>query len=983
MKSRNIRAAAWKVCAAAALALPVQFAAAQTTYNWINPAGGNFFDSSNWSPTGYPDPATGTDTAVFALNSTYTVGVNNFTNIFNADFTAGNVTVDTTGSGFFFTNTGGVPGQASLNVASDSTGGETASLIITSSDGSGGGSAAISVGAYANNTGTLTIDGQGQPLLFYADFGTAVGFTDDTGDAPGNGTMNVINGANLETSQGYIDGTVHVGTGAVWSNEEVDNRGPTSTLRIGVTGTGNMLVDNTNNDTTATSTDLETNDLVMGVNPGSSGTLTIQGSAQYGYASFTNWFGTTAEIGEQGAALLNLQIGAQATVSSIDIATANRDAIDTGTVDELNVQYDAVLNISGALRVGVADIGTLNIGGTYNSGSTNGTINCNSAIIGVNGPGVATVYFGDSASSGDGPATPLPATLNVTNTLTIGEYPDTATGQSETSTLDIEGGGRVTSGYGVIGDQMDPVNGLSSGAVTIAGVLGLNTTAVSIWQITNDLTIGNYGIGLVTVDQGGELQVGGNIFIAENAVPGEGISSGSLTVEQTDSTNPNGYITTKVFASNLYVGGSATAAGGQGQVAVSGGTLRVSNSAAVYLESTMGVNGTGMIAIGLDANGDIPTPGAGSLIVGASAAGSLTATGGTVLGENEVFADNAIIGDQGVGTVTMNGGFLQSIGIFSYEYTASLQVPGTTIVSNTSSSAGSTLLMENGGSAYPQTLIIGNQAGSSGTVTVTGGSADGYISSYLEVGQTVTVGNYGVGALDIAAGAYASLENAQLAANPGASGTLTVDGSPTHIEVYNTLDTGYGGVVNLTNGGTVEIGAPYVAHPGTVMVGSAGTLAGMGTINANVYLEPYGVISPGETLGVSPGGIVAAVATHVCGILTINGAYEQDSESTLVIDIIGPAPVMADELDITGDATLAGSLDLTFANVVPAGDYLILASAGLTGTFDTVDMYNAPAGAELEYTADDVYVVVPGVPEPAMMSLLAIPLLATRRRRGN
>ena len=80
---------------------------------------------------------------------------------------------------------------------------------------------------------------------------------------------------------------------------------------------------------------------------------------------------------------------------------------------------------SPGMRHGVADSGTLNIGGTFQNGGTDGTLNCDYAVIGFDGPGFASVSEGNS----DG-YNPFPATLNVTNTLTIRQNPDIAAGQS-------------------------------------------------------------------------------------------------------------------------------------------------------------------------------------------------------------------------------------------------------------------------------------------------------------------------------------------------------------------------------------------------------------------------------------------------------------------------------------------------------------------------------------------------------------------------
>jgi hypothetical protein len=58
--------------------------AAQTDYQWINPAGGNYFNPEFWNPAGIPGPA---DRALFGLSATYPI-------VFDTDWVLGRLMVD-------------------------------------------------------------------------------------------------------------------------------------------------------------------------------------------------------------------------------------------------------------------------------------------------------------------------------------------------------------------------------------------------------------------------------------------------------------------------------------------------------------------------------------------------------------------------------------------------------------------------------------------------------------------------------------------------------------------------------------------------------------------------------------------------------------------------------------------------------------------------------------------------------------------------
>jgi hypothetical protein len=113
---------------------------------------------------------------------------------------------------------------------------------------------------------------------------------------------------------------------------------------------------------------------------------------------------------------------------------------------------------------------------------------------------------------------------------------------------------------------------------------------------------------------------------------------------------------------------------------------------------------------------------------------------------------------------------------------------------------------------------------------------------------------------------------------------------------------------------------------GTLTVGKKGAISGNGTLAAAHRVINGGFISP----GLSP------------GMITIEGDYEQTSDGVLKIEVGGVEADQFDVLKISGNATLAGRVDLQFINgfVPKPGDNVdfVQVSGQITGklTGDTL-----------------------------------------------
>jgi len=149
----------------------------------------------------------------------------------------------------------------------------------------------------------------------------------------------------------------------------------------------------------------------------------------------------------------------------------------------------------------------------------------------------------------------------------------------------------------------------------------------------------------------------------------------------------------------------------------------------------------------------------------------------------------------------------------------------------------------------------------------------------------------------------------------------------------------FGGNLTSGNGTTLNLGEGSL-NPGDTLALEAGALlVGSGTLSSN--LVNGGTVSPGS----SP------------GIITVDGNYTQESGGILEIELGGDqAGTGYDQLQVTGAATLAGTLDVSLIDgFIPSnGDvFEIITANTLSDTFTTINLPTLTNGLEwqTEYTA--------------------------------
>ena len=172
----------------------------------------------------------------------------------------------------------------------------------------------------------------------------------------------------------------------------------------------------------------------------------------------------------------------------------------------------------------------------------------------------------------------------------------------------------------------------------------------------------------------------------------------------------------------------------------------------------------------------------------------------------------------------------------------------------------------------------------------------------------------------IAAGGLVNIDSGGLVNN----GTITVNNT------NGTPDTFVTAIADATIGGTGQVllnragpDAQIGAAAGFTLTNAQGhTIRGVGQLFGHVLNA--GTVSPGIAVGT----------------MTSSGIYTQGPTGSLAVQLGGPAVGQYDRLNITGDATLAGTVDVTLVNgYAPAnGHFLTIMTAGsVAGEFGAIN----------------------------------------------
>ena len=487
------------------------------------------------------------------------------------------------------------------------------------------------------------------------------------------GTTTVDNGTVIVSATGDINessaisitanGTLNVdggGNAAIGDTVAITNAGnfilTGSDETIGsITGAGNI---NLNNNTLTTGSD-GTSTTVSGVISGPDGRLTKEGAGTFTLSGANTYTGATtinagtlqaanaSALGKNSAVTVNggsldlttdLSIGSLAGAGNV---TLNANTLTTGS-NNSSTTYSGVLSGNGALIKQGTGTTTLSGTNTYTGGTT---INDGAIRIG------AADNLGSGALTLDGGTLQTTASFTSNRGTTLGASGgsfniDTGTTLSESG--NISGSGRLSkTGEGTL---------TLSGTNTYTGGTTINDGTL---QIGNGGTSGTLGTGNVTNNSA-------LVFNRSDDSSYTGVISGTGTVTK------DGAGTLTLSGNNTYSGTTTISDGtlqvGNGGTSGTLGTGNVTNNSALVFNRSDDSSYAGVIS----GTGTVTKDGAGTLTL----SGTNTYSGGTTInaGTIRISANNNL----GTGTLTLDGGTLQTTSTFSSSRLTTLNAGGGT-----------------------------------------------------------------------------------------------------------------------------------------------------------------------------------------------------------------------------------------------------------------------------------------------------------------
>lgn len=692
--------------------------------------------------------------------------------------------------------------------------------------------------------------------------------------------------------------------------------------------------------------------VTLGNATGDSGTLTVSGGPS---SLWTNT--STIYVGNGGTGLL--EIGSGSVVETVNLYLGAAPG-GSGTVQ---LEDASSLTATGTIFVGyggdttTGGVGTLNI---YDGS----TVTTTSAVIadGLNTQGTVVVDGSGSLFDNDGSMVVGGGglgTLNVTDggaletgSLAIGSL---ATASGSKVTIDGNASTLTVDNDVTIGGSTDAELALTDGASATVGAVKLGITG--------------QGDGTLTVDDA-SLVVTGRLFVGQ-------LGTGTVSITNAGTINAAGAV----------IGWYA---GGEGTVTVDGPGSRFDNSAELYVgnegDGTLTVSGGGVVTstagyVGTvtGSKGEVTVTGTGSLweMDNAFIVGYQSGTEGTVTISNGgvINALQASLGDLAgsVGSMTVTGA-----GSTWSAYTdANIQYSGDL---NVGRYGQGTLIVADGGTVSGGMLHIGNEVGSSGTVTVTGAGSN------LDITNRLSIGLDGTGSLTLSQGATISAGRIVIADGANSQGTLTLGtgagavttttvsfGDGTGKIVFDHGSSHYTFAADVEGNGTLEFdsGSTYLTGDYTDFVGNLLISGGLVSVNTST-LSVVTDVAAGATLGgsgtlgnvsVASGGTVAP--GNSIGTLTVaNIGFASGSTYSVEIDSSGAS----DLLHATGTATIDSGASVHFSPVNGTDDgstytigtqYTILtADGGVSGRFGSLTDSFAFLDGVLTYDTNNVYLLL-------------------------
>ena len=495
----------------------------------------------------------------------------------------------------------------------------------------------------------------------------------------------------------------------------------------------------------------------------------------------------------------------------------------------------------------------------------------------------------------------------------------------------------------------------------------------------------------------------------------------------------NGSGTQVLAASNTYTGGSTLVAGllcmnnpaaiGTGPLTLAGGNFDNTSGSAIALSTNNPQNwnnsftflgssdlnlGSGSVTLG--ANCQV-TVGNGNLTVGGPISGGfgLTKAGsGTLIlnGQNSYLGGTVLSAGTLLGNTTSLQGSIADNATLVFNQAADGTFAGSITSSGGLAKIGAGMLTLGGADTFSAS---GGIAINQGTLAAPYGISHGGSPITVAAGATLLAG----GEIDRAVSGNGTVTAAgELiignAAQPGqfnqggpagSGGTLNVGGNA--VVILSSGTAVLGSQTNIAAGGSLTaLNGIQLGNPSSVDATKVLTATGAATINGNF-------INNGVVNGPTGSGQELTFTQFVKGAGSTTGNVEYqasyqpsnspnavsvqnvllDSTSTLIMELAGVTPGSGyDQLDISGEAVLDGTLDVTLIDgfTPSAGEGFDIFDGPATGNFNQVDL---PAlGNGLQWDTSQLYASgeISVVPEPSTLALLGVTLcacLACRRRQ--
>jgi outer membrane autotransporter protein len=795
----------------------------------------------------------------------------------------------------------------------------------------------VRLGNVQGSTGSLTFDGTGgSPTFNFTTANSELLIGDE-----GAGNFTVQAGAQITESAEVDIGYQSTGVGNATVQGASSSWTINNSLTVGYSGTGTLSIFNGDKVTVQ-----QGENVVLGDQAGSMGVLVLDGAGSalnVSQASSGSAGGDALEIGNHGIGKLTVQNGASITFNNDTFLGSQTDGTGQITVDGtssiatfndgLDVGRDATgsggnsggsLLVSGGAQVTVAGTG-LTVGddqgstGVISVAGAGSTLNVSASLttIGDEGTGTLNVVNGGQFNALDnivavgnqqGTTSATTSVVNITGTGAGGS----GSGQTQFTTGNLFVG---LDGYGVLnasqGAQLT-TNGsvLIASAITAYQSLGTVTVDTkSVWNVTQNVSVGGAGTGNLTL-------MGGSTLDAVGLTIGDGNTLGKVTVTGSAST---------LTTNNIGVGG----------ITGSNGTLLIQNGGQVstqvfYFGDTVG---TATLTVDGTSSGGTPsTLTASTLTLGGTDAITVS-NGGLLTVKGATFQDNHFAMSAGSATITVMGAGSK----------LDASTAATTLV-NTSN-----INIMDGGELDTGATGIGNagiqldSTGNTSTWNVTGPLAlDSDLvtvmnNSTISVSQGASLSN---GAMTLN-GSGSSFKAKLLQVTQG--GILTAN-NQSQVILGTSLSVSPLALIFVTGGGSVQVANPANAASGSVAVGASGVLTNSGTIYGNININPGGnYIGVGGTIHGTLSFNGKNTTYDGPGIETIIGNYVQGPTGVLDIGVQGTvagSPTGYSVVNVTGNATLGGTLELTYLNGFKptAGETLDFLNVGgmTSGNFSAV-----------------------------------------------